>query len=313
MDDAFTEYNNNGASGNDPIAAIPTDLVLPPPEEDESPSADIYRPPSGGGGENSAAADTMFICGQKSLKRLHPESMIDLERYTKVPRRMGELMTYALLLEVRDALHVDGASNPISMWKITAGSGSSCVNLFFTVCASLTRPYAQETVKTQRFGVPCGLENDGERWKEVESECKSVITGLKSGIKQAIAITLGSKATAKKVGKLVPAAPDIVSLGEAIIHGTDLKLTVRHLARIAFLRKVLAEKATTGEDSYWIEVDKQLHDIREVYKGDRKAESYKFKSIFDEDLVKYGNPSGRLGVQPDELSAWQTAAEGALA
>ncbi|KDQ05922.1 hypothetical protein BOTBODRAFT_279762 [Botryobasidium botryosum FD-172 SS1] len=156
-----------------------------------------------------------------------------------------------------------------------------------------------DIIKAHRFDLPPDIEKDRARWQLVESEVKEQLTSLKGTMKN----TLG-----KSLSTAEEDAVDILTLGIALVGSSEIKLTVRHLAQIAFLRAVLAEHGV-ADTKYWPAVDKKLAKLREDAGKDKFKESQVFKRTLENDLAKYGHPTAEAGAAQSQLPAWQEDVE----
>ncbi|RDX42831.1 hypothetical protein OH76DRAFT_1422313 [Lentinus brumalis] len=141
-----------------------------------------------------------------------------------------------------------------------------------------------DIVKLYRWGLPDGVENDTPKWKKVKKEAGDALTAVRRKIKiQLIASLSGEKPEDHM---------DIYDVAAGCVKGTDYKITVPLMARLALMRGVFSEKANQG-DKFWDQVDASLVLVAQKGKGDAERISRLFKYFLDKDRKAHGT-----GAQP---------------
>ncbi|TFK90572.1 hypothetical protein K466DRAFT_596839 [Polyporus arcularius HHB13444] len=136
-----------------------------------------------------------------------------------------------------------------------------------------------DIVKRFRWGLPEGIENDTAKWKVVKKQAGTDLTAVRRKVKLQIIASMRAK---KAVDHWT-----IYDLAAACIKGTDYKITVPLLARIALMRGVYSNPENRG-DNYWDQVDVRLAQVADKAKGNAEHVTRLFKHFLDKDRKEHG-------------------------
>jgi len=167
-------------------------------------------------------------------------------------------------------------------------------------------------------------DSDRGRTHILSSTITREVTLIRSAIKSAIVKSLSGDVTPAATGSsntgraksTEAAGRDIASVVHFIARNTDVKITVHHYIRVAFLRwcakkhEKNLKKNDSEKDDYWGAVDGELAGIRKKMPAS-DAQGKLFTEIYNRDLVAYGQPS-LVGFQlhsTNEVGKWQSLCE----